>query len=174
MPNNKAKLIIGFLLITAICGLMVMACKKSEPENDLQIYIDQLKQKASKPTKSTLSNITVLNPFAYRADSLRAPFGEKQSVKNNTLTSKEIESNPLLAYSLSVLRFLGTLSEESRTFAFVQAPDGMVYQVKLGGMIGDHHGKIINIQADQMDIMEEVSDDGKSNRQHVVTLRLRE
>ncbi len=87
---------------------------------------------------------------------------------------KDKHANPLQAYPLSVLRFIGTLSRGNIIFAFIMSPDQMVYQVKQGDMIGDRNGKIISIYPDRINVMEQDTTFGTQSVQRIVTLQLKE
>lgn len=174
MINKKTKQILQVAGILLGVGLLIYSCEFRDRTIDLHRYIEQLKLDSVQHLKlNKTPELELPAPVTYQADSLRPPFGALANTFPNGEQSKANESNPLLAYSLSMLKFVGTLSQHGATDAFVLAPDGMIYQVKIGSEIGDHHGKVVNVQREQLEIMEQHVN-GITNNQHVVTLQLKE
>ena len=63
----------------------------------------------------------------------------------------------LEAFELDNIKYVGSFSHKGQTSAFVEV-DGHVYTVRKGNYIGKNYGRITNIRADAIDIMELVED----------------
>lgn len=151
--------------------LLLAACSGSEPYQDIQAYFKQVDDQQTLYTDQLHKHdIKLPEAVVYSGNLRRSPFEATAIV---TETSKATATNPLQAYSITVLRLLGTVTENGSTVAYVTAPDNMVYHVQVGDMIGDHHGKIVSIQPGSVNVMELDADNPKEKMQRIVTLRLR-
>ncbi len=166
VPGAKFIFFMPCLLIFLLSG-----CGKSSPYPDLQQYMDRMKQQQAGMIQS-LHKLDVKPPIAviYDGNMRRSPFENGQVVGG---AAKAISTNPLQAYSLSMLRLLGTVTENGATFAYITTPDNMVYRVQVGDIIGDHYGKIVNIQPSIVNVMELDTDNPDEHLQRVVSLKLR-
>ena len=73
-----------------------------------------------------------------------------------------------------MLRFVGTVTQNGDTVAFITAPDSRIYQIKVGDVIGDRQGKVVTIDADRISLIEQSAEDGPAGMKRVVTLKLKE
>jgi len=153
MMHGSAKKIGYIVVMGLVFMLLFSACRKNSHLADLVQYIAQLKKRET-VSNQPAEKIAVPAPVVYSAAPLRAPFGQTATGEKTTVMSKEAEANPLLAYSLSMLRFMGTLSHGRNMVAFILAPDNKVYEVKIGDEMGDTKGKVIHIESDRIDIKE--------------------
>jgi type IV pilus assembly protein PilP len=165
--NNKTFLNISILMMFIF---FIYACSDNQ-HKDLRNHINSLKEMVNvMKVKSSLQPITEPKPATYQGSQLRAPF---DSLENTNKVQGQISKNPLQAYPLSVLRFVGTASQENRSVAFITTPNNMVYQVKTGDIIGDHADEVMEINADNIKVMVKEIQDGKLV-QHYITLRLKD
>lgn len=162
-PNLK----LGFLLVL----LLLSSCSQENHLRKLQTYIQQLKINTSKHSKHTPPALAFPKPTIYQAAAMRSPFEVSQSLTNG---KDSTASNPLLIYPISMLKFIGTELENNKNIAFVVAPDNKIYSVRTGDNIGNHEGKVLEINSDHVDIQELDTDSDKLGAKHVVSLKLRE
>lgn len=156
MSNKMIVYSVG--IIVAVLFLLY-ACSKREDLPDLHRYIKTVKlTEMGMQKKVSVINIDVPAPVTYKADALPVPFTQTNVVPASALSVKQV-SSPLQAYPLSVLRFVGTFSRGGVIFAYIAAPDGMVYEAKEGDVIGDQNTKIVHIESDRLSI-EQVSQSG--------------
>jgi type IV pilus assembly protein PilP len=160
------------LLMIVVLSLPLVGCGKSNPYQDLEDYLKTVKDEQA----VIMNNLHSLDvkppaPVIYDGNLHRSPFEELNQVASGP--AKGSATNPLQAYSLTMLRLLGTVTEKGVTFAYVTTPDNMVYRVQVGEMIGDHHGKVVDIQPGAVNVMELDSDNPKDGMQRVVSLKLR-
>lgn len=78
---------------------------------------------------------------------------------------------PLEHYDLQMLKYQGILSDHSRTMALIASPDGRIHEVMVGQYLGRHHGRVVDINADRIELAEAVlAEDGHYyHRQSMLT-----
>jgi Tfp pilus assembly protein PilP len=134
---------ISLLQIIFLC-LLLTGCGTDERERELQGYINQLKITAeqkeviSKPQHWALPKPVVYNPHGY--------LGKSQTAK--------ITTNPLQSYPLKNLQFVGILKQNNKISGYVMTPDGMLYLVNEGDVIGEDYGKIVKVDTDHIEVIE--------------------
>lgn len=160
-------------LILIVIALFLSGCKGSEPYQDLQEYFKKVAD-GQAPYDRELNGLDIKpsEPVVYSGNLRRSPFEEVGKVTAAGQVAA-VPANPLQAYSLNMLRLLGTVTEKGETFAYLSAPDNMIYRVQVGDMIGDHHGKVISIQPGLVNVMELDTDNQNESVQRVVALKLR-
>jgi Tfp pilus assembly protein PilP len=163
----------GFIIIFMAAIFLLFACDQGKPFKDLHAYIDKLKlTSVKKEDLASVKPVNQLQPASvkYQAQVRRSPFEvlEAAPVKGSTT------NNPLHSYPLDMLRFVGTVTQNGSTIAFVSAPDNKIYQVKVGDVLGDRSSQILTIDADTISLTEQYSDNGSVPMKRVVTLQLKE
>lgn len=173
MLNKTGKNIILVLTVLLLCS-----CESNSPKNELQRYLAKVKSDAANQKDESLDNTlrvaTPIPPTAvkYQAMAKRSPF---EKIESAAVKQNHIITSPLQGYPLDVLRFVGTVTQNSVTAAFVAAPDNRIYQIKVGDLISDHFSKVLTIDAHQITLLDNSSvDDGAKSVNHVVTLPLKE
>lgn len=164
---RRAYLQMSLILLVA---LSLCACKSREHE-DLHLYIEKLRktEEYEHQKYTPIHEINLPTSISYTARAYRAPFASSETKTGGKIETK----NPLQNYPISMLRFVGTLMWSNQIYAYILAPDGVIYKVKEGDMIGDHYGKVMKIQVDQLNIKEEKEEHGKSSMQSLITMHLR-
>lgn len=165
--------------IIALLGaiLLLVSCDRGGPSKDLQAYLTKVKsaEMTSSMSKadSTLRVATPIPPVQvkYEAASRRSPFETMASAT----TKNRVITNPLQTYPLDVLRFVGTVTQNAKTAAYIAAPDNRIYQVKVGDLIGEHDSKVLSIDPEKVTLMDKVAaEEGAAPVEHEVTLQLKE
>jgi type IV pilus assembly protein PilP len=67
-------------------------------------------------------------------------------------------SEELEQYPLDALRMVGTLEQEEGVWGIVQAPDNTIHRVTIGNYVGQNHGKIIDVQEYEIQLVEIIQD----------------
>ncbi|MES2217511.1 MAG: pilus assembly protein PilP [Pseudomonadota bacterium] len=143
-----------FIVLILTAALTVSGCSERKRLRDLEQYVAQLKQSSQLPTKaSLLKDLQPPTPVTYMATNPRSPFEASSSAGGS---NRVVSKHPLQNYPVAQLHFKGTVTQGDNTWAFVLAPDNKLYQVKLGDMIGDHYGKIVNISQTSLTIQEQI------------------
>lgn len=164
---------LGFIAVFLISIFMLISCDGSKPFQDLSDYIANLKggDKAKEDTKQpAMPSVKPPVNTKYESKSRRSPF----EVREITNTKNRIAVNPLQAYPLDMLRFVGTVTQDGKTIAFISAPDSRVYQIKVGDIVGDRSAKVVSIDSDRISLVEQTSELGQQGMKRVVTLKLKE
>jgi type IV pilus assembly protein PilP len=133
-----------------------------------QTYINQIKKEAIQKQKVDLvATYQLPQPVVYKPGSY---IGSATKMKE---LAKGSEANPLVIYPLKALQFVGILTQNKQTFAYIMAPDNMIYKVKSGDLIGDKYGKITKIDSDHIEISEKETT-GKNSAERIVSMGLKD
>lgn len=158
--------LILFILATALAG-----CNREDQVSDIRQYMDQLK-KANEVNEVASNNqapTTLPVPASYKKTHVRAPF---ESGLSSAAAAGDTQTNPLQAFPLSILRFVGTSMEDNVATAYILTPNNMIFQVRKGDAIGEHYGKIINISSGSLEVEEPADKDNNESR--VIVLQLKD
>ena len=103
----------------------------------------------------------------YQAGEHRSPFRRQllaveqgPADNNERIPDPNRARAPLEAYELAALRLAGILSTSGHTYGLIHAPDGEVHRVRLGDHLGRRHGRIVNITAASIQLVELVLAEG--------------
>ncbi|MDR3476512.1 MAG: pilus assembly protein PilP [Gammaproteobacteria bacterium] len=160
----------GIYISIMLIGLT--GCGRSESFHDLRQFLQKTDQEAIQNEKSKQpSLISQPEAVTYISQSGRTPFEETSSV---SLTDTASTRNPINRYPLNLLRFVGVISQNNEVSAYILTPDDKLYSVAVGDIIGDHSGKVVRIDSNELEIVEQASEGGKPATQHIVTLQLKD
>ena len=164
-----------YLPIRYLCILLLLsltACGPSE-DTELRKYIDEIKARPPKPIEP-IPEFKVPARFVYPEDiQRRSPFkpiavAEKvEQSAPNTNRPKQ----PLEAFPLDALKFVGILKEGSVVWGLISQPNGLVSRVKRGDYLGQNFGQILSIQDTGIKLEETLQIAGKWEKK-VITLTL--
>ncbi len=149
-------------------GLLVallVGCSGSG-QTDLVAYVKEVKARKAGRI-APIPEVKTFPSYSYKSKDLRDPFklgteAAQQRAANkpsnglapDTTRNKE----PLEAFSLDSLRFVGHLEQHGTQWAIIAAPDGYVYRVKAGNFLGQNYGRITSITESTISIKEIVAD----------------
>jgi len=157
-----------FLLSLLGLTLLLSGCGDQTRLHQLQVYITQLKEAATHKKNAETRLLQLPKPVLY------APLGYSGSANRDNISSQGLMRNPLQAYPLKVLRFVGTLTRNNHISAYIMTPDNMVYQANSGDTIGDNDNKIVKINVDHIELSEKYIETGKKPVTRIVTMQLKE
>jgi type IV pilus assembly protein PilP len=162
-----------YTMIWAASIVLLSSCDGDRKFKDLHVYIENLKQSKTLANNTSRQTKKISFPVSakYEAATKRSPFAGVESMPAG---KGVVSSNPLQAYPLDMLRFVGTVTHGDATVAFVTAPDNKIYQVKVGDVLGDHQSQIVSIDSDSISLTENVTENGNAPMKRVVTLQLKE
>jgi Tfp pilus assembly protein PilP len=132
------------LLIIVAAMMLLLSCGRRDSFQDLRNYIHK--------------------------EISRTPFEDVTIAQGSAISGR----NPVIMYALNLLRFLGTVSQDNQIWAYIMTPDNKIYQVTIGNAIGDHNGKIAKISQNELQVIEQTSEEGKQTGQRIVTLQVKE
>ncbi|WP_029147783.1 pilus assembly protein PilP [Methylophilus sp. 5] len=129
-------------LLCLIPAVLLTACGASQ-DDDLTLFMNEANQAMVTPVEP-LPQVQGFSPKQYNADGvLHDPFvPRKAAVQNTNQPDLKRAKEPLEAYPLESLKFVGVMSKKGSMFATIQTPDSMVYQVKPGSYLGEKFGVI--------------------------------
>lgn len=145
--------------------LLLSACDGAS-HSDLRQFVDQTQQQAQKGSRiEPLPDIKPYETYLYKVASKRDPFTPSHAA--DTVQTDEstdgIRPDPnrrreaLESYPLDSLRMVGTMQQEERTWAVVQVindPDGGIHRISVGNYMGQNHGRVVEINEEQIELIE--------------------
>ncbi|MBL8396742.1 MAG: pilus assembly protein PilP [Candidatus Accumulibacter sp.] len=139
----------------------LMACSSSE-HDDLQQWMDTVSQ----DTKGKIPPIPVVEPYMpvpYDVGELVDPFKpakigpEDKKGGGGFRPDLDRPKEPLEAYPLESLKYVGVMTRQKSAYAIVQA-DGALYQVKIGNYMGQNFGVIVAVSEAEITLRELIQD----------------
>lgn len=128
--------------------------------------LDKFMKDAAKDMRVKVESLPEVKPYApleYNSDGkLNDPFKPKrvQSIKTTGLQPNfNRPKEPLEAYPLESLKFVGSMSKDKLQYALIKTPDNNVQQVTIGNYVGQNFGIVIEIKENELLLKEIVQDD---------------
>lgn len=143
------------LTCTLVGGLY--AC--SSADSELERFISDTKRQSGGRVEP-LPEVKPYQSFVYSAASMRSPFlpaspgGVGAGVRPDSKRNREF----LEQFSLDTLKMVGTLRLNGQNYGLVQTKDGLVHRVVPGNYLGTSDGKVIDISASKIQVIEIVPD----------------
>ncbi len=167
---------ISALLPILLSGVLLTACSDQGGDD-----LDQYMRDAAKDVKPKIQPLPEVKPYTvieYNADGMLSdPFRARKAANKagglqpNLSRPKE----PMEAYPLESLKYVGMLSKNRLTYALLKTPDNSVQQVKVGNFIGQNFGRITQIADNEIKLTEIVQDELSGDWvERVSTLSLQE
>ncbi len=150
------------LLLSLLLTISLTGC---ESKDDLKAYIDEVKNRmpAHPPP---IPEMNAYTPYTYPEHALD-PFdaniisSQSQSQKV-TAGNASIDPNRVKEYlenfPLDALKMVGTLSQGGILWALIQTRDGTLQRVKKGDYLGTNYGKVQEVAATRVNLIEVVTD----------------
>lgn len=172
-------------ILSCVLVVLLAGCVGGD-HSDIDKFIAEAR---SKP-QGVIDPIPVFKPykaFRYNAASKRAPFDipvqaqqifslyQQSDVKpDNTRVKEQLEEFPLESLSM-----VGTLERNGQLWGLIDDGNGKegggsVHQVLVGNFVGRNHGRIVEISADSIGVIEIVSNGPESWVERPRTINLRE
>jgi type IV pilus assembly protein PilP len=154
--SNRFKLgLSGFLT------LALVACGGNDSDD-----LDQYMRDAAKDVAPKIKPLPEVKPYLalqYNADGLLIdPFRARKAVSSNLSVLQpnlNRPKEPMEAYPLESLKYVGLLSKRKLTYALLKTPDNAVQQVKLGNYVGQNFGRVTQVTDSEVVLKEIVQDD---------------
>lgn len=165
----KKQLMHRLLLISL--SMLLEAC--SGDNSDLIKYINDMKARPAK-TIEPIPQFAPLPIFKFpEGDTRRNPFKQIDQKKRADLNApdKNRAKQPLEAFPLDALKFVGILKQGSETWGLIKQPDGQIIRVKVGDYMGQNYGRITSITTETIKLDEAIQNAGKWEKQ-TTTLNL--
>lgn len=161
MYNHKQiKEASAICVITLLC-LALIGCGSGEGDD-----LDKFMEQAAKDMKAKVEPLPEVKPYTpleYNADGkLSDPFKARkaQSVKTTGIQPNfNRPKEPLEAYPLESLQFVGSLSKDKLQFALIKTPDNSIQQVTIGNYVGQNFGIVTEVTENEVQLKEIVQDE---------------
>jgi len=142
------------------CGYAALtAC--SSADDELARFIEDTRKEPGGRVEP-LPEIKAYETFVYAAHDLRSPFLPSSPGSGVGLTGVRPDQKRnrefLEQYSLDTLRMVGTLRFGGQMYGLVETRDGLVHRVTTGNHMGQAEGRIIEITAAKISLIEIVPD----------------
>ena len=135
------------ITMVATCMLLLISCGSNQGDD-----LDQFMNAASNDMQPKIEPIPEVKPYTateFNVDQqLNDPFKVRKAkntstggIQPNLVRPKE----PLEAYPLESLKYVGLLAKQKLTFALIKTPDGNIQQVKIGNYLGQNFGIVTEI-----------------------------
>lgn len=148
--------------LCSICmlGLSLVACSGDEGDD-----LDKFMRDAANDMRVKIQPLPEVKPYLalqYNSDGkLSDPFRSRKAASKMGALQPNLNrpKEPMEAYPLESIKYVGLLSKSKLTYALLKTPDNSVQQVKVGNYIGQNFGKVIQISDSEIVLKEIVQDD---------------
>jgi len=154
-----------FLLMLIASAVGLSGCSGNDGFADLDRFMQEIDTRPRGKIPA-LPEVQVYRSFTYSAANRRSPFLPPQDVVVNEIKIQQDQSNVrpnldrvpevLESFALGELRMVGTLqrNENDVLWALISDNTGSVHMAKEGQYMGKNHGRIVNIEAGRLDLIE--------------------
>ncbi|MGD9599629.1 MAG: pilus assembly protein PilP [Steroidobacteraceae bacterium] len=142
------------------CAVLLVTAGCSSRDSDLDSFIAQVKKEPGGRV-DPLPEVKPYESFTYDAYNLRSPFmpgGSGASSASHVRPDSKRNREFLEQFSLDTLRMVGTLKLGGRTYGLVRTKDGLVHRVLPGNYMGQAEGKVTEVGASKIELIEIVPD----------------
>jgi type IV pilus assembly protein PilP len=146
--------------VAVLAGFMTAGC--SGGQSDLQKWIAETKKKPGGRIQA-LPEVKPYETFVYSANTMRSPFqpqgpgavgGGVAGLRPSARRNREF----LEGFSLDTLKMVGTFKVRGSFYGLVQSKDGLVHKVQPGNYLGQNDGKVTDITASKISVVEIIPD----------------
>lgn len=148
------------LALSCFLSMTLVACSGDEGDD-----LDQYMRDAAKDIKPRIKPLPEMKSYLalqYNADgTLVNPFRARKAISKSGVVQPNINrpKEPMEAYPLESLKYVGLLSKKGLIYALLQTPDNAVQQVKKGNYVGQDFGVVTQITDGEVVLKEIVQDD---------------
>ena len=154
------RLYAGLAAAAALGGALLTAgC--SGGQSELQQWIAETKKKPGGRIEA-LPEVKPYETYTYSAGVMRSPFqpqGPSAGAGANSVRPSNRRNREFLeGFSLDTLKMVGTFKVGRNFYGLVQSRDGLVHKVQPGNYLGQNDGKITDISASKISLVEIIPD----------------
>lgn len=160
------------LILISLLSLLLLAC--SDDNNDLTRYIHQVKSRKTRAIEP-LPVFSPLQGFKFPdKEDRRNPFKPTNQKKfvDPFAPDQRRSRQPLEAYPLDALKFVGTLTQDNQVWALIKEPDSQITRARIGDYMGQNYGHILVIKNDSLKLEETIKGSSGKWEKHTTTLEL--
>lgn len=152
----------SWLKVLPLCLLTLglAACRGGEGDD-----LDKFMRDAARDMRPRIKPLPEVKPYLalqYNADgTLVDPFSPRKASNKSTAHQPDLNRprEPMEAYPLESIKYVGLLSKSKLTYALLKTPDNGVQEVKIGNYIGQNFGLITKITETEIALKEIVQDE---------------
>ncbi len=148
------------LVLSCLLACTLAACGGSEGDD-----LDRYMRDAANDLKPKIKPLPEVKPYLalqYNADGILVdPFRARKALSKSGVLQPNLNrpKEPMEAYPLESLKYVGLLSKNKLTYALLKTPDNAVQQVKLGNYVGQNFGRVTEVTDSEVVLKEIVQDD---------------
>lgn len=148
------------LIVIGVVSASLFACSGEQGDD-----LDEFMKNAGNDMQARVKPLPEVKPYLalqYNADnSLSDPFKARKATSKATgiLPNLSRPKEPMEAYPLESIKYVGHLSKGKLIYALLRTPDSGVQQVKLGNFVGQNYGMVTQITDSEVVLKEIVQDD---------------
>src|SRR5580658_6064700 len=158
-PHNSAnsRRLLGLMLGAAVMVAALSGC--SGRDSDMQRFTDTTKKEPGGRVEP-LPEVKPYEAYTYADQNLRSPFvpGGSGGANAGLRPDSHRDRAYLEQFSLDTLKMVGTLNLGGSHYGLVQTKDGRVHRVVVGEHVGTNDGKITDISASKIALVEIIPD----------------
>ncbi len=148
--------------LSSICiaCIALTACSGDDGDD-----LDKFMREAANDMRAKIKPLPEVRPYLaleYNADGMLSdPFRSRKAANKSGGLQPNLSRprEPMEAYSLENIKYVGLISKSKLTYALVKTPDNNVQQVKVGNFVGQNFGVITQITDSEIVLKEIVQDD---------------
>jgi type IV pilus assembly protein PilP len=153
--TSTRKLLFSFMVLTLITGCF-------DDTSEIKAHMEQVKATTTNYIEP-MPEVKPFNHIAYSADDLRSPFvlpqakvieQKIQQIAGCLSPDTSRRKQPLEKYALSDLTMRGTLGDTDMLWALLEASDQSIHRVAVGNFLGLYNGRITQVSAKTVKIIE--------------------
>ena len=140
---------------------LLISCSSSDDE-ELSRYIYRIETRPAKPIEP-MPTIVYLQKFIFPENDIRrSPFiPVKEPQSDQFAPNIKRPKQPLEAFPLDALKFVGTFKDGDTIWALIGQPGGFISRITLGQYMGQNYGQVVKIDQKTMEVEETVQLNGK-------------
>jgi len=148
------------LFTMCILSAALVACDGGDGDD-----LDKFMRDADKDMHARIKPLPEVKPYLalqYNADgTLSDPFRSRKAANKSGSLQPNLNrpKEPMEAYPLESIKYVGLLSRSKLTYALLKTPDNGVQQVKVGNFVGQNFGMVTQITDSEVVLKEIVQDD---------------
>ena len=157
---------------TGLVSLILLCSACTGDNSDLENYINDVKSRPGPPVEA-IPKLVPLPKFRFpENDTRRSPF-KAMDIKNPNQDAPDQTrvKQPLEAFPLDALKFVGILKQDNQLWALINNPQKKVIPVKVGNYMGLNYGRIISITNNEIKLEETVKNSGTWEK-HITIIHL--
>jgi len=149
--------ILRTMAVATLCAAVLAGC--SGRDADLASFIEATKKEPGGRVEP-LPEVKPYDSYVYSSSALRSPFvpGGSHGAANGPRPESDRNREFLEQFSLDTLKMVGTLKLNGQNYGLVRVADGRVQRVLVGNHLGQNDGRITEIVANKISLIELVPD----------------